>query len=156
VTILPPLDGQTGAVAANATTLSPGSVTPLDDGALIVTGLGSNLAGVVSITAGWTITDSTAFRAGQHYGARFAYLVQPTVAAVAPTWTTANSVPLTAVIAAFADASLIQPELYGPRGSRYRNGGRVRHQNPGFDQAEVRAARRVATQTTVTMKESDA
>jgi hypothetical protein len=102
----PPGDVENGNAPGTAgTTIQPGSITPSQDGDLIVTVLnvngdesGGNLP---SIDNGFTITDTVAYSAGQHFLGSFAYLVQGSAAAINPTWTYGVSHERAAAIAAF-------------------------------------------------------
>lgn len=88
---------------ATSTTIQPGSITPSNSPALVLSGWagrGGTLTGVDSsfvIPTGGTVT----FSASHHYGGSFAYLIQSTAAAVNPTWTEGTSEGVVANIAAF-------------------------------------------------------
>lgn len=85
-------DQENGANSTSATTLQTGSVTPSQNGELIVAGLGFNQNGIpTSINSSFTQVDSEEFSSGNHYGGSDAYIVQGTAGAVNPTWTRTNS-----------------------------------------------------------------
>jgi hypothetical protein len=67
--------------------MQPGSITPSQSGALVVTavGFGSN-GDTSSINLGFTIAQHVALT-GNTYGIGFAYLIQGAAAAINPTWT---------------------------------------------------------------------
>lgn len=85
------------------TTIQPGSVTPVADGYLVLTGMATTSlpTGAFSIDSGFTIADERHSVSVEYGGA--AYLLQSTAAAVNPTWTLAASGPVdaTATIAVF-------------------------------------------------------
>lgn len=64
----------------------PGSITPTQDGELIVTGLDGHDGSGFTIDSGFTVATQTPFTGGQWWGSAQAYLVQGTAAAVNPTW----------------------------------------------------------------------
>ena len=72
----------------SGTAMQPGALTPPVNGALFVTGCGgSGVTGVATIAGGFTATDSFGTVAGTNYSMGLAYFVQPTAAALNPTWT---------------------------------------------------------------------
>ena len=77
-------NGSSGALGANR---QPGSITPAQNGELLLTGINVDSAGNsgLSINSGFTILDTVAFSPG--YGLALAYLVQSVAAAINPTWT---------------------------------------------------------------------
>lgn len=101
-------DAENTAFGNSATTsLQPGSVTPSANGAVIVTlvALDSDGTNVPAIGSGFTITDAVApFSTAGADGLSAAYFIQPTAAAINPTWTWGvNDFP-SANIAAFKAA----------------------------------------------------
>lgn len=101
-----PFESQNGVANAPGTTIQAGSVTPAENGALIVAAVagGSGFLSTVTIGSGFTKTDSSAYVASTTYGGALAYLVQPTAGAINPTWTPGASVAMTATNAVFAPA----------------------------------------------------
>lgn len=93
------------ALAPTATTLQPGSVTPTQNGSLIITGVTSQNTGSVTINSGFTITDQEPLTGGVSYSGAQAYLIQGTAGAVNPTW---SGLTLTsaAAIAVFKPAAV--------------------------------------------------
>ena len=83
------------------TTIQPGSITPGNSPALVVSGVVAGSAQTFSINSGFTISDQLILVGGQSYGGGFAYLIQSSAAAVNPTWTVGSSAALTTDIAAF-------------------------------------------------------
>ncbi len=86
-----------GAVTASGTSLSPTSITPSQDNALIVTGICNNTNVTDSINAGFTITDQIGGTVAQHTA--LAYLIQTSVAAAAPTWSFASAAGASSMMA---------------------------------------------------------
>lgn len=82
-----PLDQQNGANSAGATSLQPGSVTPVQNGELIVTAITDFTGTAPTIGSGFTITNAQAFTSAVNYAGGMAYLIQTTAAAINPTWT---------------------------------------------------------------------
>lgn len=107
-----PFDQENGAgVNANTNGLQPGSVTPTQDGEVVVAMFGSNTAAIANgfgLAPGdlpMTTTDIITLSAGNHFAAITSYGVQPTAAAVNPRfeWLT-NSTLNAARIATFKAA----------------------------------------------------
>lgn len=79
-----PLDTPT---SASMTSGTPGSVTPTNNGSLIITGVKSDNPGdTYTIGSGYTIAGQIPFSAGVNFGGAAAYLIQTTAAAANPTW----------------------------------------------------------------------
>lgn len=79
-----PLDSPT---SSSTTTGTPGSVTPTNNGSLLITGVKSDNPGdIYTIGSSFTISGQTAFSTGVNFGGAAAYLVQTTAAASNPTW----------------------------------------------------------------------
>lgn len=96
-----PFDVENGATGSG-TTVQPGTVTPSENGELIVSGTAFSIIATVSIDSSLTITNQTNFSAGANEGGALAYLVQSTAAAINPTWTSsASQVAFIATIATF-------------------------------------------------------
>ena len=115
-----PFDGETGATAASGTSLATGSVTPSVSGALIIAGLGSDSATGISVSAGLTAT-TTNFAGGNNMAGGTGYVVQPSAAAINPTWSWTGVGGSAAGIAAFKPAAATpaavetaQPFVWGP------------------------------------------
>ena len=107
---------QQNSAGATSTTLQPGSVTPGQNGEVLVTALngGFNGATTYSIDSGFTLTDQAGFLGGKAYGGAIAYLIQGTAAAINPTWTSGISDLLNAGIDTFistAVAGTTYPQL---------------------------------------------
>lgn len=82
---------ETGGTQTSAATGQPGSITPIEDGALLVTGESFNVAGTQSVNSGYTIGAQQNFASGTSLGVAQAYLIQTTAAAVNPTWSESTS-----------------------------------------------------------------
>lgn len=79
-----PLEGQTGLVSTG-TSIQPGSVTPAENGDLIVSALAGFLASGMVIDSGFSSSAKTVV-GGQNYSAAIGWLSQSTAAPVNPTW----------------------------------------------------------------------
>lgn len=99
-----PFDTQNGNTTTDST-IQTGSVTPAEDGSLLVAGVGHVRGVSPTIGSGFTVTDSNALSGGNYYGAGAAYLVQTTAAAINPTWTLDSSGVLAATIAVFGPSA---------------------------------------------------
>lgn len=87
-----PYDQQTGNSSASATSIQPGSLTPSQNGCLIVSVLCKwATTNAVSIDSGFTISDQIPNGSGTNLGSAMAYLVQGTAAAVNPNWSGADA-----------------------------------------------------------------
>ena len=76
----------------NTTSQSTTSITPTNNGQMIITILSGNPdIGTISIDSGMTISDAVANVAGQHMAGAMAYFYQATAAAFNPTWSWVNS-----------------------------------------------------------------
>src|SRR6516225_7540795 len=119
-----PLDQHTASAAiTSGTTLPCVSLTPLQDGSLIVAGYTLNMSasqsGSMTIGSGLTISDSQGFVAGASYGTGLAYYVQPSAQAIAPIWTIPGGGTATgggAVLASFIPAAGL-PTITGTLGT---------------------------------------
>lgn len=77
-----PFDQESGDDATSATSIQPGSITPSEDGCLLVSTLEAVSCGTITPPAGWTVVGN------ETNNAAIAYLIQGTAAAVNPTWGT--------------------------------------------------------------------
>ena len=119
-----PLDQHTASAAiTSGTTLPCVSLTPLQDGSLIVAGYTLNMSasqsGSMTIGSGLTISDSQGFVGGTSYGTGLAYYVQPSAQAIAPIWTIPGGGSATgggAVLASFIPAAGL-PTITGTLGT---------------------------------------
>lgn len=94
-----PYASENGANTSSATSLQPGSVTPPEDGCLVVTGLDCYTGTSANIGSGYTAMVED-YLASNHLGGGGAYLIQGTAAAINPTWswtTTGEAVACQAV-----------------------------------------------------------
>ncbi len=102
---------------ASLQTIQPGSITPAQSPALIITGdtaFGtSDNTGIYSIDSGFSAPITVPFLAGNWLGGAMSYLVQLVAAAVNPTWTNTDtgSVYQATDIAAFAGSSGVTDNL---------------------------------------------
>lgn len=92
-----PFDRENG----TGSSLSPGSVTPAADNALVIQALDHEAtAGAISINSGYTIADVIGIVGGSHFGSAFAYIVQSTATATNPAWTTGGAANLSSSVCA--------------------------------------------------------
>lgn len=107
------------------TSRQPGSVTPPEDGCLIVTGLVlSNAVTSQAINSSMTLQEYVNYTAANYMGGGIAYYVQATAAAINPTWSWAGSVRTSAAIAVFKPepaASTLTPRNFGGKFQRASN-----------------------------------
>jgi hypothetical protein len=120
-----PLDVTNSATSggSNVATKQPGSITPGQNGELVVSDVlwcpnGSGSGTTVSIDSGFTITDQNSYSPNNAEGGALAYIVQTTAAAVNPTWTFSTSSFVATAIASFKPASYTPP----PADLRMRRG----------------------------------
>lgn len=92
-------NGNNGSIGQS--TIQPGSVTPSQNGEVVLTGVTSTDTGTVSINSGFTIADQTPNAVGLNFGGALAYKIQPTAAAVNPTWTLSGSFDVSSSAATF-------------------------------------------------------
>jgi hypothetical protein len=85
-----PLDQQS---TANTTTQA-GSITPSENGELIIASLCSRTDTTYTIDSGFTIAEATPYLASNYDGGALAYLVQSTAAAVNPAWNVSETVAI--------------------------------------------------------------
>lgn len=102
-----PFDVQNGSTSDVAgTSRQPGSVTPAGNGSLVVSGIAFSAAYTSpSVNSSMTLQESVAYLAGNYIGGAVAYYVQPTAAAINPTFSWTNSVRTSAAIAVFKPAA---------------------------------------------------
>lgn len=104
ITITSPFDQENGTgTSSGATSLATGSVTPSENGELILVGLSfeSIISGLGIDGTGFTIIETVPSVGGQNYGAAVAYKIQSTAAAENRTWSWTSSTDGTATIATF-------------------------------------------------------
>jgi hypothetical protein len=104
--------------SASATSVQPGSLTPSEDGCVLVTAVSTDAGG-----SGWSVNESFAgpqvadYAFGASMGGGSAYKIQTTAAAQNPAWAwTGGSTPCSAVMAVFkAAAGGAPPKAPPPR-----------------------------------------
>jgi hypothetical protein len=104
---------------SSASPLAPGSVTPSANGALIVTSLNSETVATDTIPTGFTGGIQVTYVGGSSMQTSTAYLIQPTAAAINPSWSwaggTHNAIAAVAVFAAApASAARVDAYVWGP------------------------------------------
>lgn len=98
-----PYESENGATTTG-TSLQPGSVTPAEDGCLVITGLSSVGGNSQTIDGGFTRLQVD-INGGNNLAAAGAYLIQGTAGAVNPTWSWSGSNDGAAVVAVFKPAA---------------------------------------------------
>lgn len=96
-------DTENGTASASATSLATGSVTPATTNEVLISavGIGGGLT-FSSVDSGFSTLDSIANLSSNHYGFVNAYIIETSVAAKNPTWSTSGSASdLAVTIAAF-------------------------------------------------------
>jgi hypothetical protein len=99
-----PFDVENGATSSTSP-LSTGSVTPSDNGSLLVTGLCGVNNGTYSVTESFTSLFAANYSAGSNMGGACGYKVQATAAAINPAWSFSPSASTAVAIAAFTPAA---------------------------------------------------
>jgi hypothetical protein len=101
-----PLD-QVSAGANGAITVQPGSLTPSQDGCLLVLTVGVDETTGVSVDSGFSNVDFEAVGSGVQWSSYSGYFVQPTAAAINPTVTSGgtDSGPTYTIMASFLPAT---------------------------------------------------
>lgn len=102
------------ATAGETTSVPTGSITPSENGCLIIAGLGSSIAGntAPTINDSFTVDYAASSNSSNYADIGAAYLVQATAAAIDPTWTLASAGGSTAsvgFIASFLPGSSAPP-----------------------------------------------
>ncbi len=82
-----PYEAESGATFVTTGPIQPGSITPAENGELLVASLSRAVNELPTINGGFTITNHVAYLASNHYGCDVAYLIQTSAAAANPTWT---------------------------------------------------------------------
>lgn len=100
----PVFDKQAAGNTSSTTTATPGSVTPTDNGALIVTGAGVEIDFTGAVDSGFTMGPFANFNAGVAWAVGGAWLSQGTSGAVNPGISLANVIEWADVAAVFSDS----------------------------------------------------
>jgi len=97
-----PFDAENGATGANGTSRQPGSVTPAENGSLIIAGMAFNGAVTSpSVNSSMTLQENAPYLASNYMGALAAYYIQPTATAINPTFSWTTSVNNSSAICVF-------------------------------------------------------
>lgn len=111
-----PFDLESGA-NVSATSIQPGSITPSQDGDLVICGVETNLNTdfntAAAINGGFTITDRQPSVGSQGFAQGLAYLIQTTAAPANPTWSWTSSFQASSPIACFKAAGVTPPPSQG-------------------------------------------
>lgn len=95
-----PFDVQNGATGSG-TSIQTGSVTPTTDGQLLIAGITGSIAGAVAINSSFVDLLEVTNSGGAHLSCSLAYYIQPTAAAINPTWSWSGSDQVATRIASF-------------------------------------------------------
>jgi len=79
-------DQQSAGASIQTKTIQPGSITPTQNGELIICAVGDDVD-PGTIDSSFTITDQKSLVGGVNYGSALTFLIQTTAAAINPTWT---------------------------------------------------------------------
>ena len=113
-------DQESGRGDVNAASLQPGSLTPAENGELLITGLYNGDARTPTINSGFTREFYYADGTTQNTGA-MGYLIQGTAAAINPTWSWSGSVNSSVEMACFKAAAVASANV--PLAALIQNGG---------------------------------
>lgn len=111
---------QSGATNASATSIQPGSITPIRDNALLVQGLADSFGTSLAIDVG-TLLDHMALAPGVAFGIASAYEIQTTAAARNPTWSWTTAGRIETDQAVFLEFISSSPTTFDPE-SAYTTG----------------------------------
>lgn len=100
-----PFDVENGNNTGSASTLTTGSVTPSVNGELLIAAVGTSSVNPSSIDSSFTISDSSNYSGGNHFGGGMAALIQGTAGAINPTWTLSGIGAAATAIATFKVAA---------------------------------------------------
>ncbi len=101
-----PSDQENGTSTPAQPTVQPGSITPSEDGCLVMVGCGVFSTAVATIASPYTTPSGLglAGAGGSSWGGTFAYNIQTTATATNPVCTSGNTDSIVAVIASFKSA----------------------------------------------------
>lgn len=97
-----PFDVENGALNTTGTSRQPGSVTPAENGSLVIAGMTFNGAVTSpSVDSSMTLQETVPYLAANYMGALAAYYIQPTAAAINPTFSWTTSINNSSAICVF-------------------------------------------------------
>lgn len=97
-----PFDQENGTGSAGSvTSIQTGSVTPTQNNELLIAGLTFDVSNTPSINSSFTITNTTDYSGGNHYGVSMAYKIQTSLSAENPTWSWGAGAFVATAIATF-------------------------------------------------------
>lgn len=99
-----PFDVENGAISSGDASVQTGSVTPSEDGELIITGLCFSVSATASINLSFSITDQINLTAN-NFGVAMAYQIQTTATARNPQWDSTAMAEFATGIATFKVAA---------------------------------------------------
>ncbi len=94
-------DQEAAGSSSSGTTSQPGSITPSENNAVVVTGIGLEDTIGIAIDSGYTISATATGSAGNSFAGSLAYKIQTTATATNPTWSWTNNQPKSNVAASF-------------------------------------------------------
>lgn len=86
-----PLDQQNGSANTVSSTIQPGSITPVENNELVVTGVEQDDQAQTPTVSGATLLDSFHYIPANFLGGGLGYTIQTTAAAFDPTWTVGSA-----------------------------------------------------------------
>lgn len=99
------LDQEASNSAASGTSISSGSVTPSENGEVVISGIAGGVSGSMAIDGGFSIAGQLGFAVGNNQSGGGAYLVQTTAAAANPSWSWSGSAYNATAVASFRSAA---------------------------------------------------
>lgn len=100
-----PADLESGATAAAATSVQPGSITPSADNALVIAGVTFDVTNTIAVDSDFLGLLQVDHLTNQHFGVAMAYKIQTTAAAVNPTFSWASAADAASRQASFLAAA---------------------------------------------------
>lgn len=82
----PVVDTSSGAIGSFATPIQPGSITPVVNNEMLVTGATAGVSGTLSIDSGFSIDQQKSFAAGANEACGISHFNQTIAAAINPSW----------------------------------------------------------------------
>lgn len=104
-----PKDQENGAGNSSTASLATGSITPSQDGEIVITGMQHDNAVTVAIDSSFTIQDQTPSNGSSCVGGALAYKIQTTATPVNPTWSWTGTTHATAEIVSFKGLAVTGP-----------------------------------------------
>lgn len=99
---------------AGTSGVTPGSITPSENGCVVVTGIHNDGSGDMTAASGFTVSQH-AVKSGNRDGVGIAYVIQTTAGAANPTWTVGSTSACSSGIASFKSASVTVAPFFNSR-----------------------------------------